>query len=93
MTVEQGQSQSLEELICGYQDWDCAKAQRVMQCESTGNPGAYAAGNIGLFQVNQIHAWRAGSVSALYEPSVNVRVAHELWSEQGWRPWAYCGTR
>ena len=25
---------------------------------------------------------------SLLDPDVNLRVAYEIWSEQGWRPWA-----
>ena len=82
---------SVHSLVCTY-DWPCHQALAVMRCESTDNPHAYAAGNYGLFQINAIHARRVrGGLDALYDPRENVRVAHEIWREQGWRPWAHCG--
>jgi hypothetical protein len=40
------------------------------------------------------HAHRVGgNLEALDDPAVNTRVAHEIWREQGWRPWPVCGTR
>lgn len=59
-----------------------------MHCESRGEPLADNSGNRGLFQINVIHYRRVGGqVSLLWDPEVNVRVAHEIWVEQGWRPW------
>jgi soluble lytic murein transglycosylase-like protein len=86
--------QAYEDLLCGYADWDCAKAYRVMLCESSGNPRAYAAGNYGLMQVNGIHAHRVGgNPAAFYDPATNIEIAHQLWQERGWQPWGYCGRR
>lgn len=80
-----------EELICSY-DWDCSKAMRVMFCESRGDPNAYSAGNIGLFQINAIHRGRVGGEEReLYDPTTNVRVAWEIYREQGWQPWGCRG--
>ena len=81
------------ELVCnqGY-EWPCDEAMAVLWCESRGAPGAYADGNYGLMQINAIHRRRVGGdLSQLYVPEVNVRVAHELWREQGWNPWRACG--
>ena len=78
----------LEALVCSY-PWPCEWALTVMQCESTADPGAYYNGNRGLFQIGAVHADRVGGdLAALYIPEVNVRVAYEIWSEQGWAPWA-----
>ena len=83
-----------EDVLCGYPDWDCAKAYRVMLCESSGNPYAYAAGNYGLLQINAVHARRVGGdPTAFYDPAVNIEIAHQLWQERGWQPWGYCGRR
>ena len=80
-----------EDLICSY-PWDCAKAYRVMLCESRGDPTAYNAGNYGLFQLNAIHRARVGGdLSLFYDPETNVRVAYDLWSAQGWAPWGCRG--
>lgn len=81
-----------QELICSYPGWDCEKAYRVMWCESKGDPRAYSAGNVGLFQINEIHRWRVGGdASRLYDPEINVAVAHAIYSEQGWSPWGCRG--
>ena len=80
------------ELICSY-DWDCDKAQRVMMCESKGEAQAFSSWNFGLYQINRVHQRRVagGNLELLFDPATNVRVAHEIWSEQGWGPWVYCG--
>lgn len=84
---------TINEMVCSY-SWNCSQALAVMSCESTNNPLAYAAGNYGLFQVNRIHAWRVGgNVEALYDPATNIRVAHDIYRERGWAPWAHCGGR
>jgi hypothetical protein len=86
---------AIRELICSY-GWDCAEALGVVygnaRCphgESTGNPNAFNAGNYGLFQINAVHAAKVGGpLEWLFDPAVNVRVAYEIWSDQGWGPWA-----
>lgn len=80
------------DLICSYFGSECDKAMRVMLCESRGDPMAYSAGNIGLFQINVIHRGMVGGDANLfYDPEENVRIAHELWLSQGWQPWSFCG--
>lgn len=78
----------LETLICSY-GWDCATALRVARCESTMNPGAVGgAGERGLFQIHPVHAPALGDRwGQLFDPAVNVQVAFEMWSTQGWGPW------
>lgn len=78
-----------DDLVCSY-SWPCSQALRVMACESTNNPAAYNAGQYGLFQVNYpYHASRVGGdPNVLFDPEINVAVAHAIWREQGWRPWA-----
>lgn len=81
------------------QPWpDLEAACRVVQgptpaCptgESGGDPGAYSNGNRGLFQVNEVHAWRVGGdLSSLYDPYVNTRVAYDIFVDNGgWGPWS-----
>jgi hypothetical protein len=42
----------------------------------------------GIFQINSVHADRVdGDLSKLKDADTNVRVAFEIWSEQGWKPW------
>jgi hypothetical protein len=89
-----GASQPYEDLLCQYTDWDCGRMYRVMLCESTGNPNAYAAGNVGLLQINVIHSpLVGGDPSALYDPETNIRIGHQLWTERGYQPWGSCGQR
>lgn len=82
-------------LICSY-DWPCSEALGVVygnaRCpwgESSGDPSAIYGANYGLFQVNAVHSWRVGGdVGALLDPEVNVMIAYQIWSEQGWAPWS-----
>lgn len=82
-----------EHLVCApHLTWPCGQALHIVQCESTNNPRAYAAGNYGLFQVaGRVHGARVDwDLDALYDPETNIRVAHELYRASGWRPWVYC---
>lgn len=64
----------------------------VAQCESSMDAGAYSQGNYGLFQIHYAsHSDKAESAEALFDPVVNVAVAHQIWSDQGWSPWPGCG--
>lgn len=100
LPIERTAAESIyDDLVCSY-SWDCGRALRVMFCESTNNPRAYAAGNYGLMQINAIHASRAGgSLEALYDPETNIDIAHQLYlaaraqGGTGFEPWAYCGRR
>lgn len=75
-------------LVSGY-SWPVEEALAVMDCESRGQPSATGGANYGLFQINAVHAGRvAGDLQALYDPATNIRVAYEIWSDQGWAPWA-----
>jgi hypothetical protein len=83
---------SIEALICSY-DWPCSEALSVMYCESSGAPNAYNAisGASGLYQlVQRYHGWRLGEGESFFDASTNVRITHELWSEQGFEPWRSC---
>jgi len=57
--------------------------------ESGGDPYAYNGGCYGLFQINcASHRDKFdGPCERLYEPGVNVAVAHQIWLDQGWGPW------
>ena len=67
------------------------EALRVANCESRFNPRERSsAGAEGIFQIIPgYHAWRIARVggSDLYDAATNVRVAFDLFKEQGWRPW------
>lgn len=75
-------------LVSAY-GWSIDEALAVMDCESRGQPNATGGANYGLFQINAVHAARVGGdLQALYDPATNIRVAYEIWSDQGWAPWA-----
>lgn len=81
---------SIPELIC-KQSWPCDQALRVAQCESGMNPDAYnrGSGASGLYQVVPYwHSWRLRAGESLFDATVNIRVAHDIWSEQGWLAWS-----
>ena len=65
------------------------EALRVMTCESGGDPHAYNAGNYGLMQISYVHAAKVnGSLSRLFEPEENLRVAAIIYADSGWIPWS-----
>lgn len=80
-----------DDLLCSY-GWSCATARRIMWCESSGRPNAYAAGNYGLMQINQIHAneFANGDATRFYDPEFNIEVAYQLYQRRGWQPWQGC---
>jgi hypothetical protein len=83
-------------LICSY-PWPCEEALAVVygtsNCpdgESGGDPWAYNNGCYGLFQVSCVsHRSRfEGECEVLYDPQVNVRVAYDIYVDNGgWSPW------
>lgn len=82
-----------EDLLCQY-PWDCARAYRIMMCESEGIASKVDSGNYGLMQVNQVHrAMVNGNLDALLDPETNVAVAFRLYQQRGWTPWVYCSQR
>ena len=73
-------------LVASY-GWPVEQAMRIMSLESGCRPNARSAtADSGLFQINDVHLARARGQS-MYSPEVNVRVAHDIWAEQGWCPW------
>jgi hypothetical protein len=80
---------SLEALICSYA-WPCQEALHVKWCESRGNWDTIGGGaNYGGFQINAVHARRFPDFwESWMDPAKNTAWAFQLWSEQGWRPWA-----
>ena len=78
-----------DRLVARY-PWPLIEALSVLSCESRGDPAAHRDGNYGLFQINAVHAWRAGGdPAALLDPETNVRVAFDVWRDNaGWGPWA-----
>jgi hypothetical protein len=75
-------------LVEQYTDWDANLALRVLACESHGEnvPNAQGSGAAGLFQ---LLGWEAKAVelyglgASVWTPSVNVGVAHWIWSAEG----------
>ena len=91
--VPLARAEGYDELICSY-SWSCEAAQAVMFCESSGRAHVSDGFNVGLFQIaSRFHSWRLQPGESLYNPEVNVRIAHEIWLEQGWSPWPSCGRR
>ena len=79
--------------VCSF-SWPCRDALAVEWCESRNKPDAFDGYNVGLFQIAaQYHSWRLYPGESLYDPEVNVRLAHEIWSEQSWAPWPACRMR
>ena len=79
-----------DELIQKYfpmTEWQNAK--KIMMAESGGRYDALSkTGDRGLMQISPVHKGRVGgNLNALYSPEINMRVAYEIWSEQGWAPW------
>jgi len=74
------------------EEW--ANLWALIQCESGGNPKAVSPDgqNWGLTQLNVIHRARAErlgySWAQMLDPVANLRVAYDLWLDQGWGPWA-----
>ena len=76
-----------------YWPGDKQTALRVMYAESGGRAGAVGYNtngttDTGCFQINSIHIKRvSGNLNLLNNPEINVGVAAQIWSEQGWCPW------
>lgn len=65
--------------IVARHPWDVAVAERIVWCESRGNPNARnSSGATGLFQI------LGGSV----DPVANVTRAYEMYRARGWQPWS-----
>lgn len=76
--------------ICEVFGDQCENALIIAKYESTFNPGAYYNGNYGLFQINcPSHSWRVGgNCNALFDLETNLRVAKDIYNQQGWGPWS-----
>lgn len=71
-------------------NWPVEQAERVLMCESSGDPSAVSPDgqNIGLFQINLVHIGKLRGGESLLDPVVNVRIAYQIWADQGWGPWS-----
>jgi hypothetical protein len=58
--------------------------------ESAGDFSVVSNGNYGGFQINEVHASKTpgGTAIELLIPAVNVDVAFQIYSDQGWAPWS-----
>lgn len=77
--------------------WPASEVERVIGCESGGNPGAENGTNIGLLQINwPYHLDQLAAVTGkrdwqlLFDPAVNLAVAYLIWRDEGgnWSAWA-----
>lgn len=84
------------ELVAKYFPADQVhNALRIMSAENgSGNPKVISKPNrnktrdYGLFQVNTCHKSRVdGDLEKLQDAETNVRIASEIYKEQGWKPW------
>lgn len=80
---------TIEEYIRS-KSWDGDVAYAVMMAESRERPTVVnpeqhrgCRGSVGLFQIACIH----DDVEKLKDPYYNIDRAHEIWQQQGWRPW------
>lgn len=69
------------------------KAVRVAWCESNDKPAVRNGQFYGLFQVGvRVHAERISrlgyTTADMLTPEPNIRVALDLYAEQGWTPWS-----
>ena len=84
----------IELLICRL-SWPCEQALQVARCESGSDyiAGANSSGHICTYQISwhfhhkrfEAHGW---GYEDAFVPERNIQVAHEIWLEQGWRPWS-----
>lgn len=88
----------VEAVVCSAGWPDCNKALRVARCESGLRVQPFNGWHVGPFQLSQdhvakfaAHGWDYYSDGVdLYKNSV---IALEIYSQQGWEPWPYCGYR
>jgi hypothetical protein len=81
--------EELKALICSYA-WPCEEALRVKWCEAGNRWDSIGFGaNYGGFQINSIHARRIPDFwTSWMDPAKNTAWAFDIWSRQGWKPWA-----
>lgn len=71
---------------------ECGNVRQIAWCESWWDPLAVSpTGDWGLMGINEVHRERVRGLGYrwghLLDWRVNLRVAHEIWLDQGWRPW------
>lgn len=73
-------------------DWPVDTAIAICNMESGGHPEAVngkdshvgCTGSYGLMQIACIHT---NDVEGLKNPEINVKIAHQLWKTEGFKPW------
>lgn len=70
--------------------WNVSVAEAICEAESGGNPYAVSSTyDYGLMQINHIHSGMvAGDLTRLYTPTVNIAVAWQIYSADGWGAWS-----
>lgn len=90
---ELSQKQEIIEYIVEVFGEDAPDAFNVLYCENRGlntqaiNENRNGTTDHSLFQINSIHTKRFGS-NFMTNWKANVDVAHQIFTEQGWTPWA-----
>lgn len=71
-------------------DWNVTTAIAVCKAESGGDTNALSSTcDRGLMQINCVHADMVdGDLSKLYNPTINISVAHRVYLSQGWAGWS-----
>lgn len=81
--------------LLGQYDWDLREANHIMFCESSSNATRINwkdkhNGCIGSFGLFQLACFR-GTQEELLDPATNIKLAYELWKQNGWRKdWVNC---
>ncbi len=79
-------------------DWNIREAEEMMRCESSGNPSKInwddkhkrCMGSFGLFQL----ACFRGTPDELLDPANNIKLAYEIYSQNGWaKDWVKCSKK
>jgi len=80
-------------IVEAWGDEHAPMACSVAKCESNWRWEAVgSASERSVFQLHPIHDWRFGAyfggAANPWDPAQHVYVAHQIWLEQGWAPWA-----
>ncbi len=83
-------SQSWQDVVYSYHDWDAALVMRIAGCEnSTGSPTAVDPASVTLPNGQVVHAHGVLQVlNGSFDPIENVEQAHALWLQQGYGAWS-----
>lgn len=82
-------------IAVGWPETEWPTLSRVLYRESRCDPTAFNGSDHGLTQINKIHREWVESMGLtmddLFDPSVNLAFALDLWESSGWSPWAWLG--